>query len=240
MENKFLIADEISKKYVDKVGYTINLFEQISLSINESEFVSIVVPTGAGKSTLLKILADLESYTSGKLHTNFLRRVFIPSEPSSFPWLNVWQNISFKTELNEQKIQNIIDDVGLHGYEDHFPDNKSLGFRFRISLGRALAYEADLILFDEPFNKMDEITRNEIYILVKRIYKKYKVSFLLGTTNIKEAIYFSDKIFVMKKQPGKVVDEIYVDILDGEDLTLLNIDEVKKLKYKIEDLLYKR
>jgi ABC-type nitrate/sulfonate/bicarbonate transport system ATPase subunit len=99
----------------------------------------------------------------------------------------------------------------LTGYENHHPHNESLGFRFRISLARALAVNPEFILLDDPFKRMSSITKDEIYELLRSIEEKFKVSFILATTNIAEAVYLSNKIFLMKKNPGKIIEEIKLD-----------------------------
>ena len=103
------------------------------------------------------------------------------------------------------KIKSLIALVGLEGYESFYPNNKSYGFRFRIALARSLAHQPDVILLDEPFNQMDIKTKQEILLLIRDAHKTLKTTFLLANTNITEALFLSDDIYLMKKNPRKLI-----------------------------------
>jgi NitT/TauT family transport system ATP-binding protein len=200
---------------------------------------SILAPFGAGKSTLLKIISGVTNNYSGEilLENNNIKNIksndiiLIPGEPSSFPWLNVNDNILFaekiiNKKLKEENLKKLISLVDLTGYENHFPHESSLGFRFRISLGRAIACQPKLILIDESFKKMKMELRNEMNLLIKNISKELKMNFLLATTNIREAISISEKIFLMEGKPGKIIKEIDVpDESRESDDSKINIYE---------------
>ncbi len=236
MSENILKVENLSKEYTDQVGYIIHLLENISFSINEKEFVSILAPQCSGKTSLLKIIAGLEKPSTGKIFSENKKIFFIPSKPSSFPWLNVFDNISFNSKMNEKEISEIIKLVGLTGYEDHFPHKKSEGFRFRISLGRALANNPDLLIIDEPFNNLYDKTREEIYLLLRNIFNLKKISIVFGTTNITEAIFLSDKIYLMKKNPGEIIEKLKVDLLEKRELSLLESDQFQSSRNQIEDI----
>jgi len=240
MKDKYLKVDKIGKLYTDKVGYRINLLANISFSVEGNEFIGILAPAGSGKSSLLKILAGLDIPTSGNIETNYKRKVFIPSITSSFPWLNVEENIAFAAKLDAKGISEIINMVGLHGYEDHYPHNNSEGFRFRISLGRALANEPDVIIIDEPFNNLNTSTREEIYELLLSISRQVSIPFILGTTNITEAIYLTDKVYLMKKNPGEIVDEIKIDLPVDRTLDIMESDNFVSIRSNIEKIFKDR
>ena len=121
------------------------------------------------------------------------------------------QNINFVAKNKVTKLEELIDAVGLTGYESHHPHNESSGFRFRISLARALANDPDFILLDDPFRRMNSETKDETYELLRRVLGKFEVAFILATTNISEAIYLSNKIYLMKKNPGEIIEEITLD-----------------------------
>lgn len=213
--NTILNIEGLTKDYTDRTGHVVHLLEEIDLSINEGEFTTILAPTGAGKSSLLKLIAGLETPSSGKVEDNSKKKVFIPSQPSSFPWLNVKENILFNIpDSNNTELQEIINFVGLEGYKDHYPHNKSLGFRFRISLARAMINEANLIVIDEPFTKMRDEVKKGIYLLLRKIQHEMKISVVLGTSNISEAILLSDKIFLMDKDPGRILDSFEIQFAD--------------------------
>lgn len=214
-----LKLENISKFYPKPAGAKLHVLEDITLSIETSEkdgsLVSILASFESGKTTLLKIISAIEKPDNGKVllqndvyDKSAGKIVFIPEKPSSFPWLNVEQNISFTTDISANKLKELIEAVGLTGYENHHPNNESLGFRFRISLGRALAVNPVFILLDDPFRRMDSETKDEIYELLRTVRVKFNVNIILATTNISEAIYLSDKIYLMKKNPGKIIEEI--------------------------------
>ena len=219
---KSLELQNVSKFFVGPAGAKFNVLEDISFSIeipdDKSSFISILASFASGKTTLLKIISAIEEPDSGNvllMKEPYIKPAgkipYIPEKPSSFPWLNVEENINFVRQNKAGDLKELVENVGLTGYENHHPHNESLGFRFRISLARALAVKPDFILLDDPFKRMNSITKDEIYDLLRAIQGKYKVSFILATTNIAEAVYLSNKIFLMKKNPGKIIEEIKLD-----------------------------
>ncbi|MFO7446880.1 MAG: ATP-binding cassette domain-containing protein [Ignavibacteriaceae bacterium] len=226
MSSKNLLSvKELKKYYTSDTGFNLLVLDNINFSFESDEergkIKTVLAPLGAGKSTLLKIIAAVEKASQGSVILNGKEYnipageiVYIPEKPSSFPWYNVRENIEFplKTSSNnsESSVNNLISLVGLAGYEDHFPHNKSYGFRFRISLARALSVNPKIVLIDDSFKNMDPETRDEIYQLIKVISSELKINFLLGTTNIHEAIFLSDEILLMKKNPGTVFKEINI------------------------------
>jgi len=188
----------------------------------------------------LKILAGLNKASSGRLDSDITKKIYIPSQPSSFPWLNVTNNIKFNSKKNDEHIQEIINLVGLHGYEEHFPHNKSKGFRFRMSLGRAISNDPELLLIDEPFSGLNTETRKDIYTLLRSVFLKKSIHILLGTTNITEAIYFSNRIYIMKKNPGEIIDEIIVDLQPDRKLEIIESKDFISIRNKIENIFKER
>ncbi len=236
---KYFEVNNLSKDYTDSSGYTVHLLEDVSLELEEHSITSILAPTGSGKSSLLRILSGLDTATTGTIEVNTPNRkiVYIPSKPSSFPWYSVKENILLAT-TDEKKANSIIEAVGLEGYENHFPDNDSIGFRFRISLARALAANADILILDEPFSKeMKPVTLERIYELVLSIRKKYGVTFLIGTSNLTESILLSDKIYLMRKSPGKVIESIDITFDDERNLKLMNTQKFFNYRNKVEEYL---
>jgi NitT/TauT family transport system ATP-binding protein len=197
-----------------------NIDFSVSLDPEKGKITSILAPFGAGKSTLLKIISAVEAPSEGQvfLHGKEYNKpegliVYIPENPSSFPWFNVKENIEFGFKdlpLNNDKVSHLVSVAGLSGYEDHVPHNKSTGFRFRISLARALAADPEIILLDDCFRNMKPVTKREMYGLVVRIKEDLKINFLVATTNIHEAILLSDEILLMKKDPATVFKTINV------------------------------
>lgn len=228
--------NEVTKEFTDSVGFRIRLFDKISFEVPADKVTAVIAPTGAGKTSLLKIAAGLQNPTSGKIEKGqSLNTVFIPSAASSYPWLNFKENLKLVDQkISEDRILSLSKTVGLEGYEEHFPDNKSLGFRFRISLGRALALNPKLIILDEPFSKMDSKTKGEIYSLIRTVCAEMKVSFLLGTTNISEGIFLADYIYLMRKDPGRIIDKMDNPLPEIRSLDLFENDDFLKLRNDVE------
>ena len=221
--NPFLEVKDITKYFNGPAGSKQIIFEDLSFFISEEHNItSILAPFGAGKTTLLKILSGLDYdykgdllLNGGKIKNKF---PFIPEKPTSFPWLNVSGNIRLimnilekEERLSQIKFQEVIDLTGLTSYEDHFPCNKSYGFRFRISLARALVVSPKIILLDDPFKLMGSETKDEIFELIKKIASVKKIKFLIATSNITEAALLSDKILIINGKPGYLSGEIIID-----------------------------
>lgn len=225
-QNKLLELSGISKTFSDEYGTKKKILEKISFIIPESspKITSVLASFGSGKSTLLKTIAGITKPTEGEVLLNgekYLQAegkiVLIPEKPASLPWLNVKKNVELAYRLetcrkNEgsYNVNDLIALVGLTGYENHYPHNDSFGFRFRINLARALLFNPFVLLLDDCFKKMDAVTREEIYSLLKSVSKKVNTHFLLATTNVQEAIRLSGKIFLMSKAPARIFKEISV------------------------------
>jgi ABC-type nitrate/sulfonate/bicarbonate transport system ATPase subunit len=225
----------ISKEYVDINGSKNIILKNVSLSISSEKITSVIAPSGSGKSTLLKIISGLEPASSGEVRTEKKNIVYITSQPSSFPWLNVEENISLgllKKDVTE--IKSIIRFVGLEGYESFHPNNNSYGFRFRIALARSLAHQPEAILLDEPFNQMDNQTKKEILLLIREARNTLKSTFLLATTNITEALFLSDNIYLMKKNPGEIISDLLVDLPKERNELIYDSEKFIQLRSQIE------
>ncbi|MBI3124368.1 MAG: ATP-binding cassette domain-containing protein [Ignavibacteriales bacterium] len=190
--------ENINKTFTYKNGLNVKLLDDISFEVREGEVTSLLASAGSGKSTLLKIMSGLELADSG--NRNETKACFIPSQPSSFPWMNVTENILFANDkLDEQAQKKLVHLVGLEGYENHYTNSKSLGFRFRIAIARALAVNPQIILLDEPFAAMNQKTKLEMLQLIVDLNKETKTTILLATSNLSEALLVSQTILFMKK-----------------------------------------
>lgn len=190
--------EKITKSFAYKNGLNVKLLNDISIELEVGKINTILASVGSGKSTLLKILCGLETDDSNEKIEN--KCCFIPSKPSSFPWLNVTENIVFGSEnIGAEHIKSLINLVGLEGYDAHYPNDKSLGFRFRIALARCLAVKPEMVVLDEPFLEMDQRTKFEVLQLLVDINIRTKTTFLFATSNLSEALLISNNIFLMKK-----------------------------------------
>ncbi len=227
----------LSKEFHSEIGTKNLVLKQASFDIKDGKITSLIAESGSGKSVLLKIIAGIEKSTSGEvLNPSGKKIILIPSAPSSFPWLNVYENVRFGLEeFNEAEIKKLIAFVGLEGYETFYPDNKSTGFRFRIALARSLAHNPSAILLDEPFNQMESLVKNEIYSLLRKINKIKNTSFLLATSNLEEALFLSDKILLLKKHPAEVFAEFNVDLPAERGKSIYSNAKFLSLQREIED-----
>lgn len=210
-------------------GVTKSILENINIDIKsrgqQNSFTSIIAPDGSGKSTLLKIICGLIPPTKGQIifstdsRISQITKVVLINEYKNYlPWLSVKKNIEFTLEhsrydskKSNSEIQSIIDLVGLNGYEDHIPNNKSKGFIFRIAVANALITNPNFILLDDPFRNFTSLLRSEVYQVLHNIKSHTKANLILATTNIEEAIYFSDMVYMMQKNPGLIFDSIKID-----------------------------
>ena len=165
----------------------------------------------------------------------------ITEKPSSFPWMNVKQNIEFGLSLSKNKkysVDDLISLVGLSGYADYHPHNQSLGFRFRISLARAMALNPSLILIDDSFKQMNEESKEEIHQLISDLSSSEKLNFIIATTNLVEAIQLSDVIFLMSAKPGKIVHRIETGKRHSPELRNIKSEKFASLKSEIEEVFH--
>ncbi len=220
----FLLQVKNLSKHYTRIGLERELvLESIDLSIENPEeggIFSILAPFGSGKTTLLKIISSLEKPSNGevlllgKKYENPTGEIaYLPEKSSHFPWLNVEENIKLISQMREEKllpetIKKVISLIGLTGYEDYIPHNKSCGFRFRAALGRALAANPRIVLLDDVFKNIDMETKDELYTMLKEIKNELKLTFILATANVTESIILSDHIFLMQGKPGKIIAEI--------------------------------
>jgi ABC-type nitrate/sulfonate/bicarbonate transport system ATPase subunit len=236
----------VSKSYFSSTGAKHIVLEDVNLQLNTGScaLVSILGPFGSGKTTLLKLLAGLESF-EGEIMLNGNNTInlngeiiYIPQKFCSFPWLNVKENIELPTKMLKRSpkqfdTKELINLVGLSGYEDFYTSSYTSGFRVRIAIARALSFVPKLILLDDVFKELDGDTREELINLIKLIGTKKNTLFILATTNITDAILLSQKVFLMRKNPGKIIKEINIPKLDQSD----NSEIITKLKNEIGDTL---
>lgn len=213
-----LEVNGISKTYGtgdDRVS-TIRAFDSIDLSVGDGEFVSIIGPTGCGKSTLFEIIGGLLESTEGEVVLDGDRidgpdeRIgMVFQDQSSFPWLSVIENVAFGLRMNgvpkeerRSRAREIIELVGLGGFENANPQELSGGMNQRVAIARTLVMKPDIVLMDEPFGALDEQTRLILGEELLRIWRETGATILFVTHNINEAVQLSDRIAVMSARPG--------------------------------------
>ncbi|MEO9654867.1 ABC transporter ATP-binding protein [Marinomonas sp.] len=201
--------------------------QNIDLSIHRHEFVSVVGPSGCGKSTLLRMVAGLLIPSQGKVSV-FDRQVTEPRDDvgivfqkaNLLPWLTVRKNVLFPlkhkygsyTSADEKRASELLEMAGLTQFADKMPDELSGGMQQRVGIVRALLLNPDILLMDEPFSALDALTREQIGFDLLNIWRDHPKTVLFITHSITEAVLLSDRILVMSKRPGTVLDLIEVDL----------------------------
>ena len=225
-----VIPSYISLKNVSKIfktkGGIVHALRDVNVEIEENEFVSIVGPSGCGKTTILKIIAGLVQPTTGEVYVrgdkvvNTIQNVgMVFQSPVLLRWRTVLRNVMLPIEIRKintktylEKAKNLIELTGLKGFEDKYPHELSGGMRQRVSICRALITDPDILLMDEPFGALDALTRDQLNRELINIWQQQKKTVVFVTHSVNEAIYLSDKIYVMSPRPGTIIEQVNVDI----------------------------
>ncbi len=218
---------------VDRVGVTfpspdggLGALGDVSLTIGEGEFVSLVGPSGCGKSTLLRVMSGLLPPTRGEVYFGRQRltgpsgQIGIVFQSSNLmPWRTVLRNITLPLELQgvdreraRQAAADLIRLVGLQGFEDSYPDELSGGMAQRVAIARALIHDPAILLLDEPFGALDALTRERMNLELLRIWEARRKTVFMVTHNIQEAILLSDRVMVMTERPGRIVSDLPIEL----------------------------
>lgn len=201
------------------------VLEDISLELSEGEFVSVIGPSGCGKSTLLRLVSALSPLTTGDLRVDGTNPVaarehlaFVFQDPTLLPWLTAAQNVELPLRLRgvataarRRRARELLRLVRLGGVEERYPRQLSGGMRMRVSIARALSREPRILLLDEPFGALDEITRNHLNEELLGWREKAPFTALFVTHSVAEAVFLSNRIVVMAASPGRVQAAVSVD-----------------------------
>jgi len=201
-------AKNISMIYKDG---TIAL-EGVSFSIAKGESCSVIGPSGCGKTTLLFILSGLLKPTEGEILINSKNIALILQDYGLFPWKTVYENVSLGLEVRGVKKEEqrkivlpLLEKLGLKGFENHYPRQLSGGMQQRVAFARALALNPEILLMDEPFSSLDALTREKLQNFLLKLWTNNKVTMVLVTHSIEEAVFLGRKIVVLSQRPGKVL-----------------------------------
>lgn len=242
---------------LNKIGKHFNdlqVLQDITFDVEEGEFVSIIGPSGCGKTTLLKIIGGLTDFSNGALtiKNNTVKIAqqqrefgFVFQAPVLLPWRNVLDNIALPSEIlgrhdNSEVSNNLLKLVGLEKFKNFYPNELSGGMQQRVALARALSFEPSILLMDEPFGALDEITRDRLNLELLRIWKEEDSvisSIIFVTHSVPESVFMSDKIVVLSTRPGKIQQVIDVDLPRPRTTNLKYSGEYLKLVKCIRGIL---
>jgi len=227
MKTDIMVRIKESHRYGDFAVH-----DNIEFEVRENEFVCVCGPSGCGKSTLLDILAGLLVPTEGRaliqdqpIDPGRQNISFVFQEPSTLPWLNVRDNIAVGLRVKkrpEREVRRIVDDiievVGLGGFEKHYPHQISGGMKQRVAIARAFATDADLVLMDEPFVSLDQPTRERMQREILDIWQHRKRTIIFVTHNLEEAVFLGDRVIILSSKPARIRADTRVALQRPRDI----------------------
>jgi NitT/TauT family transport system ATP-binding protein len=252
LERSAITVDNVSKVFeLDRRPLTV--LSEISFSLKDGEFCSIVGPSGCGKSTLLRIIADIVQPSSGAVAVHggsaaAARKArkfgFVFQDPVLLPWRTALENVELpltvagrNTKEERRRAADLLELVGLSGFESARPSELSGGMGRRVAIARALVLQPEILLLDEPFGALDEITRQRMNLELQRIWTESGTTALLVTHNVGEAAFLSDRVFVMGTKPGRFVSEVLIDLPRPRTARLLEKSEYFEYSARLTRLL---
>jgi ABC-type nitrate/sulfonate/bicarbonate transport system ATPase subunit len=243
-------------KNVTKVFYSeqygdLTALENVSLFVAKGEFVSIIGPSGCGKSTLLEMIAGLLKPTSGDICLNGRSITgkkgtvaYMPQKDVLFPWRTIIENVIVPLEIQgvkkakaKEEALNLLPIFGLEKFADYYPDKLSGGMRQRANFLRTLLFRKDVMLLDEPFGKLDALTKMQMHKWLLKILEQLNQTVLLVTHDIEEAILLSDRIYVFSSRPGKIKGEVVVALDRPRTPEMITSSMFMDIKKQLLDLL---
>jgi len=218
-------VEKVGMTYTTVKGDEVVALQDISLSIEKEETVAIVGPSGCGKSTLLRLIAGVEKQTAGRIERATDEGQFVVGyvfqDSSLMRWRTVYDNIKLPLEVlnkrNYDKIDELIQMIGMKGFEKAYPIELSGGMQRRVSIARAFVHEPSIVLMDEPFTGVDELTKEGLQHELGTMIRRRHATAMLVTHDIEEAVFLSDRIFVMSRRPGRIVEEVPVNLPADRD-----------------------
>jgi NitT/TauT family transport system ATP-binding protein len=240
-DTSLLRVEHVSKVWAAGTSRAVTALEDFTFRVNEGEFVVIIGPSGCGKSTLLYTIAGLEEPTSGKIYLEGKPilgpspdRSLIFQEASLFPWLSVIDNVEWglrikglpRSERRERALH-YVREVGLSDALKRFPHELSGGMRQRAAIARALCLEPKVLLMDEPFAALDVQTRYKMQSFLLEIWAATQKTIVFVTHHIDEAIHLADRVLVLTARPGRILEEVRIDLPRPRDVTSKVFDEYR-------------
>jgi len=219
MTSEMLRLEGVSKSFG-----AVEVLRNLSLTVERGEFTAVVGPSGCGKTTLLNLLSGYDETTAGTIKRNGAVRM-VYQHDGLFPWRTAGQNIEMglrhvsSSKERAEQLKEMLELIGLEGFENHYPHQLSGGMRQRVELARALAAQADILLMDEPFSALDYLTRLKMRRELARMLHERPRTVVLVTHDIEEAAQLADRIVVLSERPAQVRRELWIDLLRPRNLT---------------------
>lgn len=229
----------------------VHALSDVNLEVDKGDFVSFIGPSGCGKTTFLRVIADLEKPTSGDISVNDMTPEMARKDRSYgyvfqasglFPWRTVAANVALPLEImgytdaeKKERVARTLELVNLAGFEKKFPWQLSGGMQQRASIARALAFDADLLLMDEPFGALDEIVRDHLNEQLLKLWAATNKTICFVTHSIPEAVYLSTKIVVMSPRPGRVTDVIDSSLPKDRPLDIRETPEFLAIAQRVRE-----
>lgn len=229
----------------------VHALKDVNLDINKGDFVSFIGPSGCGKTTFLRCIAGLETPTSGEIAVNGMtpdqaRQAraygYVFQAAGLYPWRTIGGNIKLPLEImgfskaeQAERVQRVMDLVDLSGFDRKFPWQLSGGMQQRASIARALAFDADILLMDEPFGALDEIVRDHLNEQLLQLWARTEKTIAFVTHSIPEAVYLSTKIVVMSPRPGRISDVIESTLPRERPLDIRDSPEFIEIAHRVRD-----
>jgi NitT/TauT family transport system ATP-binding protein len=241
----------VSKTFATASGERVRALDNTNLAINSGEFVTVVGASGCGKTTLLRLMAGLERCSSGTINVNGTRQLgpseqlgIVFQDPTLLPWRTVLQNVLLPVQVLKldprvynKRATTLLATVGLEDFQNKYPHELSGGMRQRVAIARALVHDPATLLMDEPFGALDALTRDQLNLELLEIWSATRKTVLLITHSIMESVFLGDRVIVMSPRPGRVVEEIAVDLPRPRHLELINSELFGKYVRRIRDRL---
>jgi NitT/TauT family transport system ATP-binding protein len=249
-DNCVIQADKLNLVFETNDG-PVQALKDIDLTINKGEFVSFIGPSGCGKTTFLRAIADLEEPTGGVISVNGMSAKqarearaygYVFQAAGLYPWRTISQNIKLPLEImgyskaeQDERVSNVLELVELSGFGNKFPWQLSGGMQQRASIARALSFDADLLLMDEPFGALDEIVRDHLNEQLLALWARTQKTIAFVTHSIPEAVYLSTKIVVMSPRPGRISDIIESPLPKERPLEIRESPEFLEVAARVRD-----
>lgn len=251
MSNSTIIsARDLSLTFETNDG-PVHALKDVNLDIEQGDFVSFIGPSGCGKTTFLRVMADLEQPTAGTISVNGVspeeaRRAraygYVFQAAGLYPWRTIGGNIKLPLEIMgyskadmAQRVEQVLELVELSGFEKKFPWQLSGGMQQRASIARALAFDADILLMDEPFGALDEIVRDHLNEQLLHLWDRTNKTIAFVTHSIPEAVYLSTKIVVMSPRPGRITDVIESTLPRERPLEIRDSPEFIEIAHRVRE-----